>query len=69
MPESGQPLGREATTDESPTVLDTYGNTAGAGAIIAFHLNSADLKPGDKGLISSFGAGYSAGTLFVAKAA
>jgi beta-ketodecanoyl-[acyl-carrier-protein] synthase len=62
-------LGREATQDESPTVLDTYGNTAGAGAIIAFHLHSADLKPGDKGLICSFGAGYSAGTVFVAKAA
>ena len=62
-------LGREATRDESPTVLDTYGNTAGAGAIIAFHLYSEDLKPGDKGLISSFGAGYSVGTLFVAKGA
>jgi beta-ketodecanoyl-[acyl-carrier-protein] synthase len=62
-------LGREATQDEAPTVLDTYGNTAGAGSIIAFHLNSQDLKAGDRGLICSFGAGYSAGTVFVAKAA
>ncbi|HVY86380.1 MAG TPA: beta-ketoacyl-ACP synthase III [Caulobacterales bacterium] len=62
-------LGREATQDEAPTVLDTYGNTAGAGSIVAFHHHSADLKPGDKGLICSFGAGYSAGTVFVAKAA
>ena len=62
-------LGREATQDESPTVLDTYGNTAGAGSIIAFHLNSQDLKAGDRGLICSFGAGYSAGTVFIAKAA
>ncbi len=62
-------LGREATQDEAPTVLDTYGNTAGAGSIIAFHLNSQDLKTGDRGLICSFGAGYSAGTVFIAKAA
>ncbi|MGE0596665.1 MAG: beta-ketoacyl-ACP synthase III [Hyphomonadaceae bacterium] len=62
-------LGHEASQDESPTVLDTYGNTAGAGSIIAFHLNSADLKPGDRGLICSFGAGYSAGAVFVKKAA
>ncbi|MES1199763.1 MAG: beta-ketoacyl-ACP synthase III [Pseudomonadota bacterium] len=62
-------LGREASQDEAPTVLDTYGNTAGAGSIIAFHNHSDDLKAGDKGLICSFGAGYSAGTVFVAKAA
>ena len=61
-------LGREATQDEAPTILDTYGNTAGAGSVIAFHLNSSDLKPGDRGLICSFGAGYSAGTVFVQKA-
>jgi beta-ketodecanoyl-[acyl-carrier-protein] synthase len=62
-------LGREATQDEAPTILDVYGNTAGAGSIIAFHLNSADLKAGDRGLICSFGAGYSAGTVLVQKAA
>ncbi|NOU02330.1 MAG: beta-ketoacyl-ACP synthase III [Novosphingobium sp.] len=60
-------LGHEASEDESPTVLDTYGNTSSAGSIIAFHLNSADLAPGDTGLICSFGAGYSAGTVFVRK--
>ncbi|WP_395644507.1 beta-ketoacyl-ACP synthase III [Terricaulis sp.] len=62
-------LGHEASDDESPTVLDEYGNTAGAGSIIAFHTHSADLKAGDKGLICSFGAGYSAGSIFVQKAA
>ena len=62
-------LGHEASEDESPTVLDTYGNTAGAGSIIAFHLHSQDLKAGDRGLICSFGAGYSAGSVFVKKAA
>ncbi|MFC0589013.1 beta-ketoacyl-ACP synthase III [Novosphingobium aquiterrae] len=62
-------LGHEASEDESPTVLDTYGNTSSAGSIIAFHLNQADLKDGDTGLICSFGAGYSAGTVFVRKVA
>jgi len=62
-------LGHEASEDESPTVLDTYGNTSSAGSIIAFHLHSEDLKPGDVGVICSFGAGYSAGTVFVRKAA
>ncbi len=62
-------LGHEANEDESPTVLDTYGNTSSAGSIIAFHLNSADLKAGDTGLICSFGAGYSAGAVFVRKVA
>ncbi|MAW91407.1 MAG: beta-ketoacyl-ACP synthase III [Altererythrobacter sp.] len=61
-------LGHEATEDESPTVLDTYGNTSSAGSIIAFHLHNGDLKAGDTGLICSFGAGYSAGTVFVRKA-
>lgn len=62
-------LGHEASEDESPTVLDTYGNTSSAGSIIAFHKHSDDMKPGDTGLICSFGAGYSAGTVFVRKAA
>ncbi len=62
-------LGHEANDDESPTVLDTYGNTSSAGSIIAFHLNSDDLASGDTGMICSFGAGYSAGTVFVRKVA
>jgi beta-ketodecanoyl-[acyl-carrier-protein] synthase len=62
-------LGREATEDESPTVLDEYANTSSAGAIIAFHKHSADLATGDRGLICAFGAGYSAGTIFLTRAA
>lgn len=60
-------LGHEANEDESPTVLDTYANTSSAGSIIAFHKHNDDLKAGDTGLICSFGAGYSAGTVFVRK--
>ena len=60
-------LGREATPDDSPTVLDTYANTSSAGSIIAFHKHSDDFEAGDRGLICSFGAGYSAGTVMVEK--
>lgn len=62
-------LGHEANEDESPTVLDSYGNTSSAGSIIAFNLHNRDLAAGDTGLICSFGAGYSVGTVFVRKAA
>jgi len=62
-------LGHEASEFESPTVLDTYANTSSAGSIIAFHKHSEDFRAGDKGLICSFGAGYSAGTVFVQKVA
>ena len=66
---SSKVLGREASADESPTVLDTYANTSSAGSIIAFHKHSEDFAAGDRGLICSFGAGYSAGTVFVERAA
>ncbi len=66
---AGKVLGHEASEDESPTVLDTYANTSSAGSIIAFHTHSGDIKPGEKGVICSFGAGYSAGTVFVERAA
>ncbi|MFM7029361.1 MAG: beta-ketoacyl-ACP synthase III [Chakrabartia sp.] len=62
-------LGHEPDADESPTVLDTYANTSSAGSIIAFHKHQGDLTAGDIGLICSFGAGYSAGTVFVRKCA
>jgi beta-ketodecanoyl-[acyl-carrier-protein] synthase len=62
-------LGHEPSEDESPTVLDTYANTSSAGSIIAFHKHSADLNAGDTGVICSFGAGYSAGSIIIRKAA
>ncbi len=60
-------LGRDAEFDEAPVVLDEYANTASAGSIIAFHKFSQDLAPGDKGIICSFGAGYSIGSLIIEK--
>ena len=60
-------FGRDAGGEDAPTILDEYANTSSAGSIIAFHRHSDDLAPGDKGVICSFGAGYSAGTVFVEK--
>ncbi len=62
-------LGRDATRVEAPVVLDDYANTSSAGSIIAFHKHRADLKPGDLGVISGFGAGYSAGSVIVRRSA
>lgn len=56
-------LGREPTEKESPTILDAYANTSSAGSIIAFHLNRNDLNAGELGVLCSFGAGYSIGSV------
>ena len=53
----------EATQDIAPVILDDYANTASAGSIIAFHLHHGDMRPGDRGVICSFGAGYSIGSV------
>jgi len=60
-------VGAEAGSDIAPLVLDTYANTASAGSIIAFHEYRADLGAGDLGVICSFGAGYSIGSVIVRK--
>lgn len=60
-------LGREPEPGENVIILDEYANTSSAGSIIAFHLHHDGFAPGDTGLICSFGAGYSAGTVFVRK--
>ncbi len=62
-------LGRDPSPAEAPVILDTYANTSSAGSVIAFHKYSDDLQPGDLGVICSFGAGYSAGSVIVKKAA
>jgi beta-ketodecanoyl-[acyl-carrier-protein] synthase len=62
-------LGREPLPGEAPNILDEYANTSSAGSVIAFHRYSADLQPGDIGLLCSFGAGYSAGSVILRKSA
>jgi len=60
-------VGAEAGGDLAPLVLDTYANTSSAGSVLAFHEYRADLKPGDLGVVCSFGAGYSIGSVVVRK--
>ncbi|MEJ1969675.1 MAG: beta-ketoacyl-ACP synthase III [Rhizomicrobium sp.] len=60
-------LGRDPVPGEAPNILDEYANTSSAGSIIAFHKYSSDLKAGDIGLLCSFGAGYSAGSVILKK--
>ena len=60
-------LGREPAPGEQPNILQDYANTSSAGSIIAFSKYSDDLADGDIGLICSFGAGYSVGSVLLQK--
>lgn len=60
-------LGRDPAPGEQPNILQEYANTSSAGSIIAFDRFSGDFAPGETGLICSFGAGYSVGSVIVEK--
>jgi beta-ketodecanoyl-[acyl-carrier-protein] synthase len=58
-------LGRTPLPGEQPNILQDYANTSSAGSIIAFAKHSDDLPDGAHGLICSFGAGYSVGSVIL----
>ena len=58
-------LGRTPLDGEQPNILQDYANTSSAGSIIAFSKYSDDLAQDEHGLICSFGAGYSVGSVIV----
>ncbi|MBS7691772.1 beta-ketoacyl-ACP synthase III [Pseudomonas lalucatii] len=60
-------LGRDAEPHEAPVILDTYANTSSAGSVIALHKHQDDLPSGALGVLSSFGAGYSIGSVILRK--
>lgn len=60
-------LSRDAEDNEAPVILDEYANTSSAGSVIAFHRYKSDMKAGDVGVICSFGAGYSVGSVIIRK--
>ncbi|MEO0859616.1 MAG: beta-ketoacyl-ACP synthase III [Pseudomonadota bacterium] len=60
-------MGRVPTPEEQPNILQDYANTSSAGSIIAFAKHSADVVAGDRGLICSFGAGYSVGSVLLTR--
>ena len=60
-------LGRDPEPLESPTILDEYANTSSAGSVIAFHKHRDGCGTGDLGVLCSFGAGYSVGSVLLRK--
>lgn len=58
-------LEAEPSQDIAPIILDEFANTASAGSVVAYHRHRADLHPGDVGIICSFGAGYSVGSVLI----
>ena len=60
-------LGRVPEDHEQPNILQDYANTSSAGSIIAFSLYSQDMKSNEVGVLCSFGAGYSAGSIILRK--
>ena len=58
-------LSTEVSSETAPVILDEYANTSSAGSILAFHFNKQGFKEGDIGLLCSFGAGYSVGSLIL----
>jgi beta-ketodecanoyl-[acyl-carrier-protein] synthase len=60
-------FGREPLLTESPSILHEYANTSSAGSVIAFHKFHDDMQSGDVGVLSSFGAGYSVGSIILKK--
>jgi len=62
-------LGRDPEPGEQPNILQDYANTSSAGSIIAFAKHSDDMGDGQMGLICSFGAGYSVGSVILERRA
>ncbi len=60
-------VGKDADKAIAPVVISDYGNTSSASPIIAFNETQDGIKSGDLGVICSFGAGYSIGSVIVKK--
>ena len=60
-------LGDDFPPERAPNVLDEYANTGSAGSLTSFHKYN-HLTAGQKGIICSFGAGYSICSILVEKA-
>jgi beta-ketodecanoyl-[acyl-carrier-protein] synthase len=58
-------LGHAPSPSEAPMILAELANTASAGSVIAFAKHHDDLPAGAYGVMASFGAGYSLGSLLL----
>ncbi|WP_290004125.1 beta-ketoacyl-ACP synthase III [Faucicola atlantae] len=62
-------LGKDADKSIAPLVIDEFANTSSASPMIVFHRHQEGMTAGDIGVICSFGAGYSIGSILVKKCA
>lgn len=60
-------VGKDADLERAPIILDEFANTSSAGVIIAMHRTGEQVNNGEYAVISSFGAGYSVGSIIVQK--
>jgi beta-ketodecanoyl-[acyl-carrier-protein] synthase len=60
-------LGVEASFELAPNVLEDYGNTAAAGAVITFDHHHDAMDRGDIGVLCAFGAGYTVSSQILRK--
>ena len=61
-------VGKEnAQPDLVPIILDEFANTSSAGVMIALHRTAHEVNDGEYGVLCSFGAGYSVGSILVQK--
>ena len=60
-------VGKDADKSIAPSVIAEFANTSSASPMIVFHRYKDDLVSGDLGVICSFGAGYSIGSVLVRK--
>lgn len=59
--------GKDADLSRVPIILNEYGNTSSAGAMLALHKTENEVNAGEYGVICAFGAGYSVGSVLVKK--
>jgi len=60
-------LGKDAEPERTPIILDEFANTSSAGVMIALHRTGREVESDEYGVICSFGAGYSVGSILVQK--
>ncbi|WP_288418933.1 beta-ketoacyl-ACP synthase III [uncultured Acinetobacter sp.] len=60
-------LGKDAEPERTPIILDEFANTSSAGVMIALHRTGHEVESDEYGVICSFGAGYSVGSILVQK--
>ena len=59
--------GKEAPIERAPIILDEFANTSSAGVMIALHKTAHEVNDSEYGVLCSFGAGYSVGSILVKK--